>query len=868
MRMSSKVRLAGILFVVVLSAGIFGFGPVRSILTHAGGRVARAAHAASSLPFHQYADGPYTVQGNKIIGADGQTYLFHGIGRDGLEFSCAGGGFLDPAHLAYLGPQGNNPANGTYWYANTVRLPLAQNFWFNGQPGQCTAAQYQATVKQTVDALTAMKLNVIIDLQWTDANGQAAGGAGWSLADNESVNFWQQVAPIYASYSNVLFELYNEPHPSTWQCWQQGCSITETMYVSACSCPQTETYTGVGMQALVDAVRGTGANNLVLVAGMDWGFDLSQITTYQLTGSNIVYDTHPYPYSEKMPPSWDNAFGNISQTYPVMSAESGEYDCGNAYMSQLLSYFDTHQIGWIGWAWISLGSVCGYPQLVTDYQGTPATNMGVLIYQHLLSYASVTLPSAGPTSSTWYFAEGRVGGGFQEFLTLENPSSNPCSVNIGYLYTPDRGTAQTKTVSVNVPAHARATEDVDKDLGTKATGPGITDSAIVTVNTGATPSCQGIVAERPMYFNALAVNSGSDVIGLTHLGQTFYFADLATGSQPGGGSYASFIAILNPPGGSPATVTATYYANGQTVGTQQVVVSGGTRGTIFPANASPALPARVAVVVTSTQQVAVELPTYFSNIQGGNAGIVSGAADVIGVQNLTNDWLFAEGYIGGQFQENFVIANLDSNNSTANVTINLEYTDGTTNPFQVTVNPFSQLTWNVNTHAVGAPAGAVSAEITSTAANIIVQREMFFRYNHAANGRTLTAIGGTDVIGQPATATSSSYSFAEGYANAGYDEWLTVQNPTGNVETITITLVNGKGTVYVFSINVVAHSRYTVDITGMVIQHVYHNGDGYMGYEVSMIAQSNTGIFLAERPMYWNASGTQGGSDVLGYNGG
>jgi hypothetical protein len=109
-------------------------------------------------------------------------------------------------------------------------------------------------------------------------------------------------------------------------------------------------------------------------------------------------------------------------------------------------------------------------------------------------------------------------------------------------------------------------------------------------------------------------------------------------------------------------------------------------------------------------------------------------------------------------------------------------------------------------------------------------------------------------------------SFAEGYTNVGYDEWLTMQNPSANPETTTITLANAKGTVYTFSVTVVSHSRYTVDIVGTVIQHLYHNGDGYNGYEVSMAVQSNTGPFVVERPMYWNASGTQGGSDTIGFN--
>ena len=49
---------------------------------------------------------------------------------------------------------------------------------------------------------------------------------------------------------------------------------------------------------------------------------------------------------------------------------------------------------------------------------------------------------------------------------------------------------------------------------------------------------------------------------------------------------------------------------------------------------------------------------------------------MIGVQQLSTDWLFAEGYTGGRFQENFVLANLDPASKPANVTITLGYNGG------------------------------------------------------------------------------------------------------------------------------------------------------------------------------------------------
>ncbi len=859
---SLKVRSVGLLLLVALIVGAIWFSPLGSLLGH---KSITPARAASPLPpNHTSADGPYKVQGNAILGVDGARYIFHGVGRDGLEFSCTGDSYMDTAHLAFMGPGTSGPA-GTYWWANTVRLPLSEGFWLRGYSAQfCSFAQYQALVKRLVDTLTAMKLNVILDLQWTDAGGQSmTSGAGWAMPDSDSVTFWTQVGNIYKSYSNVLFELYNEPHPSSWTIWQQGGTITDTSYQVYCHCIQTFTYKAVGMQAMVNAARATGATNLVLVGGQGWGYDLSQLGSFPITGTNVVFDTHPYPYTGKEPTNWDASFGNASLTVPVMSAENGEYDCQSSYMSQLLPYLDAHLIGWTSWAWYSVGSACKYPQLVADYQGTPAPNMGAYVYQHLLSYAGLTPPppAAGPVSTKWYFAEGRAGGNFREYLTLGNPTSSNCSVSIQYLYTPDHGTAQTKTVSVNVPSEQRITEYVDTDLGTSPTGIGISDSAIVTAS-----GCPGIVAERPMYFNALGVNSGSDTLGATGLFPSFYFGDLAEGGQPGSGTYYSFLTILNPPGGATANVTATYYANGKAIATQQLAVPTGTRGTIFPMNVNPRLPAHVAVALTSTQPVAIERPTYFSNLSSGNAGVVSGAADIMGVQKLSSDWLFAEGYTASGFQENFAIANLDPSHTTANVTIKLEYGNGTVHSFPVTVAPLSQLIWNVNVGGgANPPTASVSAEISSTGVGIAVEREMFFRYTISVSGQSTPTVGGTDVLGAVGPLSSAAaYSFAEGYVNNGFVEFLTIQNPTANAETITVTLADEAGIFFNVYVVVNAFSRYTIDVGNIVLAYMYHYGDGNNGYEVSMALQSSS-AFVAERPMYWNIAGTQGGTDAIGF---
>ena len=128
-------------------------------------------------------------------------------------------------------------------------------------------------------------------------------------------------------------------------------------------------------------------------------------------------------------------------------------------------------------------------------------------------------------------------------------------------------------------------------------------------------------------------------------------------------------------------------------------------------------------------------------------------------------------------------------------------------------------------------------------------------------------------MGQVGPASHSAYSFAEGYTNTVYNEWLTIQNPTSKDETISVILVDGDGKTSTQSFTVHANSRFTQDINALV-QQVFNPGTSSTGNAVSLTVQTLDGsVFAAERPMYWNTNGispfvTVGGSDIVGYVGG
>ncbi|HEU0001465.1 MAG TPA: S53 family peptidase [Ktedonobacteraceae bacterium] len=448
-----------------------------------------------------------------------------------------------------------------------------------------------------------------------------------------------------------------------------------------------------------------------------------------------------------------------------------------------------------------------------------------------------------PTSTIWYFAEGRAGGYFQEYLTLENPDPiQTAQVRVQYLFEGKTGPAITHDVS----PQSRYTVNVNGDLRFPYNGIGHSLSMVVTSVNGV-----GIVAERPMYFSWHGINSGTDALGSTKLGTDYYFADIESERN-----YSSFVTILNPPGGKTANVTLTYIANGAQIGTQTIVVPGGQRGTTYPQAIN--INRQSALSVHSDQPVVVERPMYFTTARSNISGPVTGAASVVGAQAPGTDWLFAEGYTGANFHEYLTLANFNAT-TPANVTIKLEYSNGAVNPVTVVVAPLSQFIFDVNAAGVvfAQSTTELSAEITSDSP-IVAQRQEYFRFNGAIPG-------GTDVIGEPGPA-KTVYSFAEGYTATGFNEFLTLQNPTTTSEQVAVTMYMSHSIISQQIVVVGSQTRVTLNINSYIVPIGQSNRA--VNDEVSMSVWSTSGIIVAERPMYFNYHNTAwGGTDVVGYTG-
>ena len=307
----------------------------------------------SAAPQH-VAPGGYYVNGNTVCTADGHAHLFHGIARPSMEWTATGE-FMSAGDFALMGSGG--------WKANVVRVALNQDFWLAGSNNTFYDAGYPARVDQVIAWAKDAGMDVILDLHWSDAGmlGQCAPNLGCQqlMADANSLTFWSEVAARYKDDGRVLFELYNEPHDVSWPVWKSGGNTGMG-------------WTAVGMQQMYDAVRAAGADNLVIAGGLNYAYDLSEVSRLRISGYNIMYATHPYGGpSEKAPGAWDSHWGYLAATDPVIVTEFGDLQkCDGAYSQTLITYADRLHASWTAWAWYPGG--CSFPALIDDWDGTPS----------------------------------------------------------------------------------------------------------------------------------------------------------------------------------------------------------------------------------------------------------------------------------------------------------------------------------------------------------------------------------------------------------------------------------------------------------------------------------------------------------------
>lgn len=307
------------------------------------------------------------VDGSHLVNAHGDVVQLVGLNRSGSEYACAQGwGIFD-------GPVGAPSIEAmTTWHPQIVRLPLNEDCWLgiNGVDSQYGGSAYRAAIKIFVGRLEAHGLLVDLDLHW-NAPGQRLAKGQQVMADaDHSIDFWRSVAKTFKSDHAVWFELYNEPHDISWSCWLRGCRTSKGWRTA-------------GMQQMLDAIRSTGATNVVLAGGLDWSADLSKWLSHRPddpTGQ-LAATFHTYDFSGcNTKNCWNSTVAKVARQVPVVMTEFGETDCAGGYVRPLMHWADTHGLSYLAWTWDAWDCESG-PALITKYDGTP-TGFGRAVRHH------------------------------------------------------------------------------------------------------------------------------------------------------------------------------------------------------------------------------------------------------------------------------------------------------------------------------------------------------------------------------------------------------------------------------------------------------------------------------------------------------
>ena len=368
------------------------------------------------------------VSGNHFVNGDGQTVRLLGVDVPGTEYACEEGwGYSDV-------PVSQASADAVAaWHADAVRVPLNEDCWLgiNGEPSYGTQAGYQSAIETWVADLHAAGLYVILDLHWSAPGTDVADGQR-PMPDDHSVAFWQSVATTFKADPAVVFDAFNEPYSPladgdstlavSWSCWLNG-GCTLPVAKDGDTPDDSDTYTAVGMQAVVDAIRGTGATQPIMLGGLAYANDLTGWLADEPTDPDgqLAASFHEYQGNECDSAScWTTTIAGVADRVPVVTGEFDEgYDCADPPAGDgTASDFDNTFMGWadgagvsyLAWGWYdlqnsttpcsSLGGGGDTYALVSDDTGTAVAPDGTDLQSHLTALSSTTPPPTTTPTTT------------------------------------------------------------------------------------------------------------------------------------------------------------------------------------------------------------------------------------------------------------------------------------------------------------------------------------------------------------------------------------------------------------------------------------------------------------------------------------
>jgi len=345
-----------------------------------------------------YTSGPRMahVRGNHIVDASGQPLMLRGGQIPGL---------FNSVHIARTQAQvfpTTVQVMHDQWRMNVLRLPTCNWLW------QADPTNYMSRLQTAVQQANQAGLYVIIDnFDNAICSPPYSSDDTYHLPRPGMDSYMRALATTFKNNPLVIFDVYNEPSirgkwrtrytNADWNIWLKGGTVNGETFI--------------GMQKLVDTIRATGAQQIIMVEGLAWGETFYNIGTNVVSDplNNIVYQAHWYNL-ETTPSVWDSTFGFMSSNYPVFVGEwgllaggnNGNINCNDIPQSQadqtvtnFLNYMASHNMGWAAFSFTQGEMVLNYSNYTPSTFHVPSSTwcnpsgqagMGEDVQRYLLAH--------------------------------------------------------------------------------------------------------------------------------------------------------------------------------------------------------------------------------------------------------------------------------------------------------------------------------------------------------------------------------------------------------------------------------------------------------------------------------------------------
>jgi hypothetical protein len=205
-----------------------------------------------------------------------------------------------------------------------------------------------------------------ISLMWAAPGTQKAQDHPPILDADHSPAALKAIANAFKGDPDTFIGLQSEPHDITWACWKNG--------GSSCSVG----YTALGMQGALDAVRSTGATNVVSASGIDYSNNLTGWLANKPADplNQLIAEAHVYGKNScDAAACLDSQMAPVAAQVPLQFGETGEdydaVDCSSSKIAGIMNWADAHGVGYQAWQWNVWGNCL---DLISDFNGTVANN--------------------------------------------------------------------------------------------------------------------------------------------------------------------------------------------------------------------------------------------------------------------------------------------------------------------------------------------------------------------------------------------------------------------------------------------------------------------------------------------------------------